>query len=238
MKDKKVFNGIKALYNAEILAVIALAVEALANLVGVLLNNGMIAVSDIMNALIRILTSVFLVIAILLLLSSYAAILVGTLKAAKGDSIFKYALIESAFLIVTNITSVGLFWLQTYKIPVLIMGNISVVAELFMILFVIFGVTHSSEIPCDENIKESGRRLTYFLIPLFSIKIIYSLISELLANSNVLQEQELNSLLDNIIIGLPVAIMYLRYLNQVKEMMDDNINKQRYSLSKATFNNL
>ena len=218
MKNKNLLDGVKTIYIAEIIMLIATAVAFIMETSVSLIDNNVFELSDIEKVGLYLVFAIFLIAAQMLIYASYIMMLVGISRAVKGDSVFKYALIESVILLVFETMALILLLTET-KMANQISRIVCIITELFMNLFVIFGITHLSKTPYNTEIERTGRRLTYQIIVFYFLIILIYLANIFLIKMKASALFEIVIIALNVVCSLMVCILYLKFLKQAKEAL-------------------
>lgn len=206
------YAGVKKIYNAEIMAIVAAVLMVLGALFALL----GIASEGIGIALVG---GVFVIIAGILLIIAAIINIVGVSRASKDEGAFKNALIALCVGIIANIvvSSAG----QNSFLGGL--GSfVNKVAEFLATYFVCTGVINLADRFGDYAVKEKGEKYRKILMCVFGLSAVLSLLSAIFANGGGMTGVLGVLTLLSAIISAVAYVIYLGMLKKARDMLAEN----------------
>ena len=211
MKFPNAFAGVKKLYIAEILAIIAL-ILTLITTVAAFFTIGVIdrGLEEAVNPSL-VVTGVFAIVTAILVLIAFVLDLVGLSQAGKDEPTFKYALIVAIVGIVASAASSFLPDGAGKELLTLLYEiGINLVA-----VFSIAGIMALAKKSMNAEMEERGTFLLKLIIASIIIANVADIIYRFFANGAVVLG------IVAIVIDLAASLLYLGYLNRARKMLEE-----------------
>ena len=215
-------NGVKKIYTAEILMLIAAIlgiVTAIAAITGVLAAEAasQLGSSGLAGAAGGTLigAGLFAVAAAVLSLIGFIMNIVGVTRAARDEERFKSALTAIIIGIVCSVLS-GFF--QSGWVSVVV-SNVSEICEILATYFILSGIIHLAEQLGDREMASRGTALRKLILIIWVVSFVLGVISGVFALSEAMTVAGRVVGIIALIVSLVSYIMYLRLLSQARKML-------------------
>ena len=209
MKYLNAFEGIKKIYKAEIMSIIAAVLSLVAGVlsaIGTASDNGAVVGAGI----VVIIAAILLIVAEIMNIS-------GVSRASKDESAFKKAL--TALII-----GIGANFLVCYFSENQLLSGIGSfvcsITEFLASFFVCTGIINLAESLSDKAVSNNGRKTRTFLMYLFLASAALSLLSALLDKNGALAS--VISVVSSLV-SIAAYIIYFSVLGKSKAMLENNL---------------
>ena len=222
MTFKNALQGVKKLFTAEILNLIAIACALVAAVIGLLAVSATVAGSEGGAVASGVGTIVFLAASVVLPIIAFIMHLVGLRQAGKDEDYFQTAFIYAIFALVIRVIS-GVFTLLNVGNG--IADNIAItfsrICEIIVFVLVVYGITNLADRLHKSGILGTASKLITLYIITYGIAIIADLIVIFFPGETSLTIGGIMGII-SAICSLVAYIIYLVYLGKAKAMLRDN----------------